>query len=229
MPMPTHLYCLLPAGSSATPPDSPPIRVLHVDGIAAWVGEADGARLPREVREATRATIEHDRVIGRALAQEVSPVPALLADPYESDAQASADIAAHADSVMKCLDAVRDRVEMTVVIGLTDAPPSEKTEGRGRAYLEQLRSLPSRAASVADRVETTLRPIAGEGRRRADGGRAAISHLISRDTVSAYRETALKMSGPGYRIVIDGPRAPYSFASFSPRNGIVTQRPGSAA
>jgi hypothetical protein len=227
--MPTHLYCLLPPGSSAAPPDSPPIRVITVDGIVAWVGDADAPRLSRDVRQATRATIEHDRVISAALAHGVSPVPAALADPYASDADAAADVTAHRSEILKALAAIRDRVEMTVVIGLTDAPPAEQSAGRGRAYLEQLRTLPSRAAAIADRVSAVLEPIAGEGRRRGEGGRAAVSHLVSRDAISRYRQAALTASGEGYRLVIDGPRAPYSFASFSPGNGIVTHSPAPAA
>jgi hypothetical protein len=56
--------------------------------------------------------------------------------------------------------------------------------------------------------------------RRVEGGRVALSHLVERGGVAAYREAALSFSGEGYRIVIDGPRAPYSFALFTPRRGV---------
>ena len=224
--MPTHLYCLLPAGSSATPPESPPIRRVEMAGLVAWVADADAPRLSRDVRDAARATLEHDRVVNAALSQGITPVPAMLADPYASDEEAVRDIEAHAAQITAGLADVGDRVEMTVIVGVVDSPPPASVEGRGRAYLEQLRSLPSRAASAADRIEKSLQAFGGS-RRRADGGRVGLSHLVSRSAVEQYREAALRQAAEGFRLVIDGPRAPYSFAAFSPRRGV--SRTGSAA
>ena len=220
--MPTHLYCLLPAGSNLVVPAAPSVRALEAGGVLAWVADAESDKLSRDVRDATRATLEHDRVVGAALVQSVTPVPALLADPYEDDVTASADIASNSAEIEAALDRVHGMVEMTVIIAVSDSPPPPDAPGRGRAYLEQLRSTPDRAATIADRVAAELRGIAGESRRRVEGGRVGLSHLILRTRVDDYRRLAQSQVGSGYRIVIDGPRAPYSFARFSPRHGIVS-------
>jgi hypothetical protein len=221
--MPTHLFCLLPARSRLVAPAAPAVRVLDAGSVVAWVADAPAAKLSRDVRDAARATLEHDRVVGAALLQGVTPVPALLADPYGDDALASADILTNAAAIDAALERVHGMVEMTVIIGVDDVPPSPEVAGRGRAYLEQLRSLPERAGEIADRVTAGLHEIAGDPRRRAEGGRVGLSHLILRTRIDDYRRLAQSQLGAGYRIVIDGPRAPYSFARFSPHHGIVSE------
>lgn len=227
--MPTHLYCLLPAGRDVAPPDSPAVRALVLDGIVAWVADAASARLPRDLREAARATLEHDRVVSVPLSHGVTPVPASLADPYESDAAALSDVEAHGESIVAALAVVDGRVEMTTIVAVHDTLPAAEAAGRGRAYLEQLRSLPSRAASIADRVAARLSAVAGAAARRNDGGRVALSHLIPVSDVERYRSAARSCDGEGYRIVIDGPRAPYSFAAFAPGRGISARSTTTAA
>lgn len=224
--MPTHLYCLLPATTDAVPPAS--VRVLAIaDGLIAWVSDSSSPRLSRDARDAARATVEHDRVVGAALAQGVTPVPALLADPYEADAEATVDVAMRSNEILEALERISGRVEMTAIVAMNDATPAA-APGRGRAYLEQLRSQPSRAAAIADRLAAGLQGVAGQPVRRADGGRVAISHLVGRASVQDYRSRALAFAGDGYRIVIDGPRAPYSFAAYSPRKGFLKDQPASA-
>ena len=225
--MPTHLYCLLPAKSDLTPPVS--VRALAAGDVTAWVGDAGADALSRDARVIAKATVEHDRVIGAALGQGVTPVPSSLADPYANDVEAARDIAAHAPAIVDALRRVADRVEMTTLVALTDSSPPPDAPGRGRAYLEQLRGQPSRVGAIADRFEDALREIAGSPRRRINGATLALSHLVPPGAIHVYRSTALAHAGPGYRIVIDGPRAPYSFARFSPRHGILTEGSASAA
>lgn len=217
--MPTHLYCLVPARSELTLP--PSIRLLVAGEIVGWASTTEAASISRDAREVARSTVEHDRVIGAALAQGVTPVPVTLADPYADDDDASRDVAAHTDAIAGALARVRDLVEMTTIVSLTDSPPPPDAAGRGRAYLEQLRSQPERVGAIADRIEAELRPLAGEARRRGEGATLALSHLTSRAQVDSYRAQTLALAGAAYRIVIDGPRAPYSFSRFSPRRGIV--------
>lgn len=217
--MPTHLYCLLPAGSSVSPPAA--VRAVDAGGAVAWVSNTEASRLSRDTRDAVRATVEHDRVIGAALAAGVTPIPASLADPYESDSDMKIDVAAHGPHIQDMFPAIDGMVEMTTIIAVRDVPPPENVTGRGRAYLEQLQSLPRRAASVGDRVEKALSPF-GDARRRSDGGRVSLSHLVPHGQEGRYREAARVGEGEGHRIIVDGPRAPYSFALFSPRRGLVT-------
>jgi hypothetical protein len=186
----------------------------------AWVGDTSEPRLSRDARDAARATIEHDRIVSRALNQGVTPIPASLADPYEDDAAVGIDLRAHASAIEAAFPLIADRIEMTTIVALRDSVPATDAPGRGTAYLEQIRSAPSRAASVADRIADSLKLKFPNSQRRAERGRVALSHLIPRDAIDTYRTLVLANSGSGYRIVIDGPRAPYSFSLFSPRRGI---------
>jgi hypothetical protein len=215
--MPTHLYCLLPAGSSVTPPA--PVRAIAVRSGVAWVSDVESPRLSRDARDAARATVEHDRVVSVALAQGVTPVPASLADPYLDDAEMTSDVDAHAAEIQAAFPALDGMVEMTTIIAIHDETPPADMPNRGRAYLQQLRSLPDRAADVAARVERGMAQFSS-ARKRGDGGRVALSHLISRSLEPVYRAAATAMAGDGYRIVVDGPRAPYSFGVFAPRRGL---------
>jgi hypothetical protein len=216
--MPTHLYCLLPPGSSVVPPAD--IRVLNARVAQAWAGEAGEGRLSRDARDVARATIAHDRIVGLALAQGTTPMPASLADPYDDDASMLADIAAHSVLIESAFRAIAGMVEMTTIVALNEATPPAEGPGRGRAYLEQLRSGPARAASIGDRVADAMGKLFVDARRRGDGNRVALSHLIPRSAEAGYRAAADALAGDGYRIVVDGPRAPYSFALFSPHRGI---------
>jgi hypothetical protein len=219
--MPTHLYCLLPRGNSAAP--AAPVRVLDVGPAEAWVADTGEPLLSRDARVAARATIEHDRVVSGSLAQGVTPVPAALADPYPDDRAVVADVASHAEEISAAFPAITGMVEMTTIIALHDEPPPPgDVPGRGRAYIEQLRSAPARAAAIGDRIAKEMSERFPDSARRADGARIAISHLIPATAVGYYRETARSSEGDGYRIVVDGPRAPYSFAMFAPRRGLIT-------
>ena len=219
--MPTHLYCLLPRGSSAIPPEG--VRVVDSRAALAWVGDTHASRVSRDAREAVRATIAHDRVVGAALGQDVTPMPASLADPYDDDATMLDDLTAHAGEIARAFPAILGMVEMTTIIALNDTPPAADAPGRGTAYLEQVRSAPARAAAIADRVAEALGKRIADTRRRDDGARVALSHLVPKSAETMYRELVAGLGGQGYRLVVDGPRAPYSFALYSPRRGLVTE------
>jgi hypothetical protein len=130
-------------------------------------------------------------------------------------------VASSADAVRRQLRDVDGKVEMTAIVSVTDATPPVAAASRGREYLEQVRSRPARAETIAARVAAALTPIGGVAEIRPAAGRVALSHLIPRDRVIKYREAAQAAGGEGYRIVIDGPRAPYSFATFRPRGGTI--------
>src|SRR5690349_13570182 len=126
--MPTHLYCLLPRGSSAVPPMG--IRAIDARVAVAWVADTTNARLSRDARDAARATIEHDRVVGAALAQGVTPIPASLTDAYDDDGALRVDLNAHAQSIEMAFPLIRDMVEMTTIVALQDAAPRPDAPGR---------------------------------------------------------------------------------------------------
>jgi hypothetical protein len=197
------------------------IRVVDSPRARAWVADATQSRLSRDARDAARATIEHDRIIGSALTQDVTPMPASLADPYDDDAALLADIAAHADAFEPAFMAIAGMIEMTTIISLQDVAPPANAPGRGKAYLDQIRSAPERARVVADRIAQALSERFADSHRREDGGTVALSHLMPRAAIDVYRTLSLSHAGSGYRLVVDGPRAPYSFALYSPRRGLV--------
>jgi hypothetical protein len=215
--MPTHLYCLLPAASSAAPPAG--VRAICVGDLTAWVSDTDAPRVSRDARLAAREAVDHDRVIGSALSQEVTPVPASLADAYANDAELQADLLAHAASLQDALRTLTDFVEMTTIVAARETPLPATAPGRGRAYLEQLKGLSTRAAGYADSIEAALSRF-GASQRRSSGGRVALSHLVRRPDAPVYREIATGLAADGFTLVVDGPRAPYSFARFAPRRGL---------
>src|SRR3954471_20248118 len=112
--MPSHLYCLVPSRSEATAPADLAVRTIAVGDIAAWVGSTDVRQLSREGRKAATRALEHDRVIGRALAQGVTPMPATLADSYADDASLEQDVARRSDEIRDALSRVTGTVEMAV-------------------------------------------------------------------------------------------------------------------
>ena len=221
--VPTHLYCLLAAASDwAVPTDTGAVRALGVGDIVAWVATTNDKTLSREGRRAAQRAMEHDQVIGRAVARGLTPVPATLADAYPSDDAAIVDISMRSAEISDSLRRIEGAVEMAVILAArTDAPESESTvdQGPGRAYLERLRELPALLTTAADEVDRLVQPHALASSRRSDRDRVGLSHLIRRGDVAAYRAIALDCASGRYRMVVDGPRAPYSFAAFSPNSG----------
>lgn len=230
--MPTRLYCLLPAGSDTAAPGADglpqpergaPTRTLRVGDLVAWVASTTEARLTREGRRAAAEAVRHDRVIAQALAREITPVPATLADPYPDDDAVAADVESRTAEIVEALGRVAGAVEMAVIVAQREPDPvvdGDQTSagGPGRRYLERRRDLPVRLSATADEIDDRLRPLALASTRRADKDRVGLSHLILRADVDRYRTLAVARLSDRYRIVVDGPRAPYSFAAFSPRH-----------
>jgi hypothetical protein len=216
--MPTHLYCLLPSGSDAAPPTELGARAIEVAGVVAWVGSTDDARLSREGRKAATRALEHDRVVGTALARGVTPVPATLADPYPTDDALRADLTARRDELSRSLERIDGMVEMAVLLAeRDDAAPAHSDAAPGRAYLERIRDLPARLGSSGDEIDRRVGPLVAGAARRAGSDRLGLSHLVRRKDVDAYRSAVLGAVSGAIRMVVDGPRAPYSFAAFSPK------------
>src|SRR2546430_666096 len=110
-------------------------------------------------------------------------------------------------------------VEMAVLLAARAPDVEEDAErpgGPGRRYLERQRDLPSHLAGAANAIDDRLRQIALASSRRVDSQRVGLSHLIRRADVDRYRSIAVASISEPFRLVVDGPRAPYSFAAFSP-------------
>jgi hypothetical protein len=105
-------------------------------------------------------------------------------------------------------------------------PASDASADAGRRYLAAVRDRYAAEAMLRERGDNLLAPVEAavhgiatstarepEARRRALGRVAAsVAHLVPRDAVDAYRAAvALLPHEPGFRLVVTGPRAPYSF------------------
>jgi hypothetical protein len=219
--MPTRLYCLIDATSDLHPPtEFPGVRVLVIGRVAAWVATVERAEVHRDARRAAREVVEHDRVIAHAVSRGLNAVPATLADAYQSDDAAAADISERTPEIVNAMARTDGSVEMALVV-IPDTPafavPAD-SRGPGRAYMERLRSLPATLTDVADDLDRRVGPLALATARRVDRDRVGVSHLVRLADVSAYRQAVADVNGR-FRLIVDGPRAVYSFAAFSPRPG----------
>jgi hypothetical protein len=218
--MPTRLYCLVAAGSDVAPPADGDVRALAVDGLVAWVSTTDDVAMSREGSRAAQDVLRHDRVVSHAVAHGVTAVPATVADPYPDDDAVVRDIRGRRDEIEDAMNKIEGAVEMAILIapgaGEQRATADSTVAGAGRQYLERLRQLPTVLGRAADDLDARVGGLSLESRRRTDPDRVSLYHLVRRDRVTDYRRQAVAGMTPDLRIVVDGPRAPYSFAAFSP-------------
>lgn len=119
---------------------------------------------------------------------------------------------AHEAEVRAALDAVRDRVQMTLRIVGTRRQPRAVTTSTGREYLEQRR----RAVSIqlsrsAASLLASLRPVVALERREAGVGNllATVYHLV--DAADAPRYTRIVTRARTRGAILTGPWPPFAF------------------
>jgi hypothetical protein len=232
--MPTYLYCVLtrdqPTESTVATlrgiADAD-VRVLAVGGLEAWVSTV-GSSTPVASVDCVK---QHDRVVSAALATGRTPLPARFGQTWASDAECSTSIADRARELTLRLRRVAGLVEMTVCTLLPELPPAVSTpagnpthSGRGRAYLDGLRArahrerhLRTALEALRQRVSAALSPLSraemAEIRGSADALALSVSYLVERGLEDRFRETVTDVGrDAGIRLVVAGPRAPYSFA-----------------
>ena len=240
-----HLYCIVPndrRGAVSPMPglsgvSSSRVRALPMGAFSAWVSDVERG-LPVRL-DGVKA---HDAVIEAALATGNTPVPARFGQRFEDDDACVAALEQRVESVTALLHMVSGQVEMTLLVApstsrmLRDLEPalptsaSSSPHGPGRTYLESLRSreasagqVRAGAATFASRVGDAVQPLV---RRTAEHQSVTrlpmltVSHLIARDAVEEYRSAA-KTVPPGQelRLLIIGPRAPYSFCALHADDG----------
>jgi len=145
-------------------------------------------------------------------------MPATLADPYPDDDAVKKDLSARADEIRAALSRIAGSVEMAVILARGVAEPDpESAPTSGRQYLERLRDLPADLSAAGDDIDRRVGPLVIAGSRRPATDRLGLSHLIRRNDVDAYRSAVLGAASGRIRLVVDGPRAPYSFAAFAPK------------
>ncbi|MFN2563626.1 MAG: GvpL/GvpF family gas vesicle protein [Gemmatimonadaceae bacterium] len=232
--MPTYLYCLLiPAGG----PDAGPaavrgiagaaVRVLSAGSLEAWV-----STVPAPPPAATAQTVrEHDGVVSAALATGRTPLPARFGQIWASDEACATAVTQRNAELEPLLRRVAGLVEMTVCTLLPGMPPAPLRRADdtgettpGRAYLRRLRARADRERrlraaleALRARVSRALGPVSrgevAEIRGSDEVLSLSVSYLVERGQEDDFRRAVNEVSREAAaRLVVAGPRAPYSFA-----------------
>jgi len=240
-----HLYCIVPnarRGAVAPMPglsgvSSSRVRALPLGTFSAWVSDVERG-MPVHL-DGVKA---HDSVIEAALATGNTPVPARFGQRFEDDEACMAALQRRAEPVSALLDMVSGQVEMTLLIApstsrmLRDLEPvlptsaSSSPHGPGRSYLESLRSredsagqVRAGAAAFAQRVSEAVEQFVHRTTEHQPVTRLpmlTVSHLITRAAVDEYRTMAQSVPpGAEFRLLVIGPRAPYSFCALRADDG----------
>lgn len=241
--MTTWLYCLLspprpdllPAG--ATGLGGTPVRLLATGGIEAWVSSV-AARVDADLEGART----HNQVVEVAMSTGRTPLPARFGQRFADDAACLADIARRHAALDAALHRVDGAVEMGVLLVGASASPMARSERPdvaatatsqpGHRYLETLRARAADderwRAQVVEQllaVDESVRALVRASSPAEVGhGRVAgsMAHLVTGQGVSAYRTAAARASlAPGFRVVVVGPRAPYSFCAVEEDVGTI--------
>jgi Gas vesicle synthesis protein GvpL/GvpF len=245
--LPTHLYCLIPSAAHrrdlvpARGVDNVAVRALDAGEFIAWASTIDGHALSRDRVAIEQIVRTHDAVITAAVRAGVTVIPSPVTRPYASDTECIAETADRAAEIQELAVLAEGNVEMALLLTPSSTPLQSRVvpagAGPGRRYLEGARegtlagddgvtnaSARILSAAVANlvRAESRRDPGARDEGPTATIRGLAISHLVQREGVASYRAAASSALLPGtIRLVIDGPRAPYSFAAFVPRGTIL--------
>jgi hypothetical protein len=186
----------------------------------------------------------HDAVVESALDIGATPVPARFGQRFNDDDACRVALEQRVEPVSRVLTALQGLIEMTLLVTpstrrmLRDLEPafaggggSEPDEfehsplGPGRTYLESLRAkgaavseMRGALSRLAERIAVAVAVFV---RRSAEHEAVTrmpmltLSHLIERGAADAYRATAAAVpTGQELRVLVIGPRAPYSFCAL---------------
>jgi hypothetical protein len=232
--MPTYLYCLVPSADATDPPpvtppglDGAAVRVLPAGALEAWVSTISTSAPPATV-DAVRA---HDAVVSSALATGRTPLPARFGQSWLSDAACVASVTQRAAELEPLMRRVAGLVEMTVCTLLPGMPPATRAPaavsedaGPGSAYLRQLRARADRErhlrtvldalrARVSRALGALSRGEVAEIRGSDEALALSVSYLVERGGEAHFRRAVEEVAREAAaRLVVAGPRAPYSFA-----------------
>ena len=238
--MATYLYCVLaPPKSDALPSGlrgiaGAPVRSVVApprNGIEAWVATIEDSVLRSTGRELAELALLHNEVVEAALATGRTPLPARFGSRFRDDAACASHLEEHHAQLEATLTRVAGAVEMAVLLVPnaeeveTEADRPQRDEpAAGRRYLEAIRertqSAERRRATadrLAERLASAVAPmVRGEARRSDSSGVVSVAHLVELAHLEQYRRMVGELSTDNdFRIVVAGPRAPYSFAAES--------------
>jgi hypothetical protein len=231
--MATYLYCLAPAAGATDP--APPlvrgigggaVRILSAGPVEAWVSTVAEPSPPT-----VDAIREHDAVVSAALATGRTPLPARFGQSWPSDDACVASVSQRASDLEPLLRRVAGLVEMTVCTLLPGMPaalpvpaPPAADSAPGSAYLRQLRARADRERrlratleALRARVSRALGPLSrgevAEIRGSEEALALSVSYLVERGGEGDFRRAVDEVAREAAaRLVVAGPRAPYSFA-----------------
>jgi hypothetical protein len=204
-----------------------PVRALLAHGLELWVSTVPTSAPAVSVQSVR----EHDAVVSAALATGRTPLPARFGQIWPSDDACSTAVTHRAEELQALLHRIAGLVEMTVCTllpgmsssaGVAAAPAGAATPGT--AYLKQVRARAereqhARAALEALRARVThalgslARGEAAEIRGSDEALALSIAYLIDRGDEAPFRRVVDATAGESaMRLVVAGPRAPYSFA-----------------
>lgn len=235
--MVTYLYCVLsppktdafPAGLSGLA-GAPvrPVVLRERDGLEAWVATLDEATLEATGSQLARLALVHNEVVEAALATGRTPLPARFGARFVDDDAVLDDLRGRHRALLDRLHRVADAIEMSVLVVPTNQSetrsatrPRRDEPAAGRRYLEAVRERTrseeqryAGACKVADRVSEAVSPIARGEVRSTSPGVLSLAHLVWLADIDRYRVALSKLAVDGeFRIIVSGPRAPYSFAA----------------
>jgi gas vesicle protein GvpL/GvpF len=234
--MVTYLYCVLaPPRTEALPPGltgiaGAPVRAIVVPdraAIEAWVATIDEKILHVTGSPLAKLALVHNEVVEAALATGRTPLPARFGTRFADDDALLHDVQGRHRGLLDRLQHVAEAIEMSVLVVPTGhgrkalAGRTRDEPGPGRRYLESIRErtrseeLRYRGAnSVADRVSEAVSRFARGEVRSTSSSVLSLAHLVWLGDVTAYRRTLSELDvGSEFRIIVGGPRAPYTFAA----------------
>jgi hypothetical protein len=202
--------------------------------MEAWVSTIATVS-PRADVDAVR---QHDAVVTAALATGRTPLPARFGQSWPSDAECVASVTQRASELEPLMRRVAGLVEMTVCTLLPGMPPARGGPGAARdavapgsAYLRQLRARADRERHLRTALETlrarvsrALAPLSrgevAEIRGSDEALALSVSYLVERGGEARFRRAVDEVAREAAaRLVVAGPRAPYSFAPAARQPG----------
>lgn len=237
--MATYLYCVLTPATEPPPGlagvGGAPVRALALDDsrmLSAWVATVQETALRVRGRALGAQALLHDAVVSAALATGHTPLPSRFGSYFATDDACVASFTTRTSELERRLERLAGTVEMAVLL----VPPRQTSRAEpprpavrdqpaaGRRYLEMLRQRERASEATQATIERTLddirHSVSGitreESRSRTVNGVVSLAHLVQREHAERYRE-AVRAVTPreGVRVVVAGPRAPYSFAGRS--------------
>jgi hypothetical protein len=235
--MVTYLYCVLaPPKTDAFPAGltglvGAPVRAVVLperEGLEAWVATLDETTLHATGSELARLALVHNEVVEAALATGRTPLPARFGARFADDDALLDDLRGRHGTLLDRLHRVADAIEMSVLVVPTNqsgtrstARPRRDEPAAGRRYLEAVRERTrgdeqryAGAIRVADRLSEAVSPITRGEVRSTSPNVLSVAHLVSLADVDRYRLALSELElDAEFRIIVSGPRAPYSFAA----------------